>query len=283
LRRIHLFEFEDHPWCPQSLRDTITDGIRFALDISNIYAPIASLLDRAIKRSKATRIVDLGSGAGGPWRKLKPMLNVSSPVWLTDLRPNAKALRKVSGQSKGEIRYIEEPVDATKGSLPDGFLTIFNSYHHFKPPMARMILENAFRARQGIGIFEVTGGNPISILSVFAVPILMILCGVIIQPFRISRLFWTYIIPAAPIIGLIDGLVSCLRVYSTREELSLIKGLDSGDYFWRIGIERTRVIRAPITFLIGYPLQSGRLIGPSNLASATLKSWSNERAKSDEP
>mgnify|MGYP003578459828 CR=1 FL=1 len=102
MRRRQLIEIEDQAWCPPSLRDALTDYLRFALDLTTPYHVIVPRLVRAIRQSRATRVIDLCSGAGGPWRTLLPALRshgCSAPVTLTDLcasRPARDASSSVS-------------------------------------------------------------------------------------------------------------------------------------------------------------------------------------------
>ena len=55
------------------------------------------------------------------------------------------------------------------------------------------------------------------------VPLIILLVTPAIRPLRLSRLIFTYLLPAIPIIGLFDGIVSCLRTYSPEEMRQLIK------------------------------------------------------------
>jgi hypothetical protein len=91
-----------------------------------------------------------------------------------------------------------------------------------------------------------------SILLVAAMPIFTLLACPFIRPFRISRLFWTYIIPAAPIIGFLDGIVSCFRTYSIEEMRELVNKLSPNEYEWNIA-KKNALLGAPILFLIGIP------------------------------
>ncbi|MGH7754464.1 MAG: class I SAM-dependent methyltransferase, partial [Gemmatimonadales bacterium] len=74
MKRLHLFEIHDQPWCPASLRDTLTDFIAFLTRVAGLYDPVVPRLKRALERSGAGRVVDLCSGSGGPWRDLGPRL-----------------------------------------------------------------------------------------------------------------------------------------------------------------------------------------------------------------
>jgi len=67
----------------------------------------------------------------------------------------------------------------------------------------------------------------------------------------LSRLVWTYLPPVLPIVGLFDGIVSCLRTYSPTELRELSRGLDS--YDWEIGEKRNGWSPLVVTYLVGVP------------------------------
>jgi hypothetical protein len=258
MHRVQLFEFEDLRWCPQSLRDTITDSIHFGIKLTNVYAAIVPRLRNAISKAKADRIIDFGSGAGGPWPRLAGELNndgTNLQILLTDIKPNVAALNLLVLKSEGKIDYLSHSVNARDNHIPNGFRTFFSSFHHFRPSDTRTILENAIAYSQGIGIFELTSRKPESFLTIFFMPLMMILMGIFMRPFRLSRLFWIYLIPAAPIFGFLDGIISCFRTYSITEATQLVQSLKSENYEWQMGVERSRFLRIPITYLIGYPRQ----------------------------
>ena len=94
MKRKHLFEISDQPWCPRAMRQAATDFCRCVTEMSKAFHPIAPLLADAIRRSGATAVLDLGSGAAGPWLGLRPLLcktGVSVPVCLSDYRPDLEA------------------------------------------------------------------------------------------------------------------------------------------------------------------------------------------------
>src|SRR5690606_13046541 len=115
MRRIHLLEIEDQPWCPRVIRDGGTDWLQFMGNLHNIFAGIAPKLREAMRRSGSNRIVDLCSGGGGPWLSMERALAASGEVdvLLTDLYPNIEAFRFAQERSAGGIRCHPESVDAT--------------------------------------------------------------------------------------------------------------------------------------------------------------------------
>jgi hypothetical protein len=241
--RIHLVELHDLPACPPSLRDALTDFLAFALNLARAYDPAGPLLRRAVARAGAQRIVDLCSGAGGPWRRLAGEVGV--PVLLTDLYPHR-------GGTVASLPLRGKPVDAraVPGDLR-GFRTMFTAFHHFRPADARAILEDAVRQRQGIGIFEVARRATLEIAVVAFTWLGALVALPFIRPWRWSRFFWTYLPPVLPVVGTFDGVVSCLRTYSRAEATELVRGLDS--YDWDIGEFRGGWSPLRGTYLIGVP------------------------------
>ncbi len=240
--RLHLVEIHDLASCPPSLRDALTDLLAFSANLAGAYDPVGPLLRRAALRTGARRMVDLCSGAGGPWSRLAAQVGV--PVILTDLYPHR-------GGAPG-LPFHPSPVDAR--AVPaelEGFRTIFTAFHHFRPVEARAILADAVHRGQGIGVFEIARRAPREI-AVIALTWLGALASVpFIRPWRWSRLAWTYLPPVLPIVGTFDGVVSCLRTYTKAELAELVRGLDT--YEWEIGDFRGGWSPLRGTSLIGIP------------------------------
>jgi hypothetical protein len=123
--RLHIFEIHDYPWCPPSLRDALTDFLEFTINLGRSYAAIVPMLRDAIVRSGATSVLDLCSGAGGPWRTIGAEMPV--PVLLSDKFPNRAA-------TMGAVPFHPRAVDAAAvpADLP-GFRTIFTAFITFGP------------------------------------------------------------------------------------------------------------------------------------------------------
>jgi hypothetical protein len=258
MKRLHLFEIHDQEWCPRAIRDAETDYLQFVIAKMKGYAPVVPVLAAALQRTATRQVLDLCSGAGGPWFWLRPILaeqglNVS--VCLTDKYPNRDALGP-SGQLKDQaVRYHAQPVDATR--VPDeltGFRTMFTAFHHFRPVEARAVLAHAVRKRQGIAIFEGSHNSALAMLAMLLVPPMVLVTTPFVRPFRWSRLLWTYLIPIMPLLVLFDGLVSCLRTYSVPELRELTEGLGTNDYQWDIGELKSSAGPIPVTYLIGVPM-----------------------------
>ncbi len=245
MRRFHFIELEDLPGWPKVFRDGMTDYLETVVRLTNPYAVVVPKLAAALEACQATHVLDLCSGAGGPWAILLPMLQYRKPVvLLTDFYPNP---------AHTTLPYHPEPVDAT--AVPAtllGFRTLFASFHHFRPEQARAILADAVAKRQGIAVFEATARTFWGVFGMLFVPIAVWLFTPQIRPVRLSRLFWTYVLPVLPLAILFDGVVSCLRTYTPDELRELVVGLDES-YTWEIGSEPVARSPLPITYLIGLP------------------------------
>jgi hypothetical protein len=157
--RIHLTEIHEQTWFPKTLRDGVTDGLQCVFRFAKIYEPIVPRLAKAIQITGARRLVDLCSGAGGPWTWLQSSLARLNPsrveICLTDKFPNVAAFEREKEVSRGAITYCSESIDASK--IPPrlgGFRVLFTSFHHFSREQAVAILQDAVDNRCGIAVFE---------------------------------------------------------------------------------------------------------------------------------
>lgn len=257
MRRLHLFELHDFPWCPKTIRDGLTDFLETSIDAQDIYGPARKKILEVLDRSGATRIVDLCSGGGGPWIHWLRKGEIQSTAILTDKFPNRQARDRLSRLGLPGLSYRSEPVDiAAVPSELTGFRTLFTSFHHFRPEQAKSVLRDAIANRQPIGIFEFTSRTPKALLLMLLSPFAVWLLTARARKIGWIRWLFTYPLPVIPLVVTIDGIVSCLRTYSARELRAMADATGARDagYTWLAGEEEGRLF--PITYLIGYPGQS---------------------------
>ncbi|MEL7118180.1 MAG: hypothetical protein AAFO07_02030 [Bacteroidota bacterium] len=255
MKRIHLFEFEDFQWFPSFLRNYMTDFLQFVSNKTKIYSPIVPLLVEKLKSTNTTTILDLASGGGGGLLWLNSELLKHIPkltITLTDHYPNITAFEHTISEAKN-FNYISDSIDAR--NVPEklkGFRTQFLSLHHFKPKDAQKILQNAVDANTGIAIFEVQDRTLPSFIGMILSPLNVLLTTPFIKPFKLGRIFFTYLFPIIPIVVLWDGIVSCLRTYSVPEMKDLVDKVANKEQFdWKIDIKRQKMHK--VLFLIGTP------------------------------
>lgn len=256
--RLQLFELEDQQWFPHVVRQGMQDYLRFMISTLSTYEAALPLLEELLVKTRQQHITDLCSGAGGGIAGIREALSrrmgKAVKVTLTDLYPNLDAYEFLYNESKGAITFVPEPVNAL--AVPEnlhGVRTIFSSFHHFPPHIARSILQDAVDKRAAIGIFEGAKKSWTELLLLWITfPFVIILVTPFIKPFKFSRLFFTYIIPLIPLGILWDGTVSLLRIYPPEKLLTIANRVKGASYTWQAG----RVGKGPgkhVIYLIGYP------------------------------
>ena len=93
MKRFHLVEIHDQGWCPRTVRDAQTDYLQFTIASTKPYTAILPILATTLQRTEARHILDLCSGAAGPWLWLHSVLaerGVNVSVCLTDKLPNVE-------------------------------------------------------------------------------------------------------------------------------------------------------------------------------------------------
>jgi hypothetical protein len=176
-------------------------------------------------------------------------------VRLTDYYPNVAAFEALASAYDRVFDFSAEPVSALDVPAElNGFRTLFSSFHHFAPVQAAGILSDAVRKRQGIAIAESTQRHPLLLAYMLLTPWIVLLTSPFQAPFRWSRLFWTYVLPAIPLAVMFDGIVSCLRTYTPGELMGLVRSVPGHEgYEWQVGIERLKGLPVGVTYLIGLP------------------------------
>ncbi|NEM98169.1 class I SAM-dependent methyltransferase [Pontibacter burrus] len=256
--RLQLFELEDQRWFPHVIRQGMLDFLRFMITKLHAYEAAVPLLQELLTRTNQHHITDLCSGAGGGietiQQDLSHRMGQTIGVTLTDLYPNLASYQFLKAQTHGTIDFISEPIDAT--AVPEtiaGVRTIFSSFHHFPPTIARQILQDAASNRAPIGIFEGSKKSWLEMLLLWLVfPFIILLVTPFIRPFKLSRLFFTYIIPLIPIGIIWDGTVSLLRIYTPGQLQQMLQTIDAPNYSWRTGRAGDKPGKH-IIYLLGYP------------------------------
>ena len=234
------------------------DFLRFMISKLGAYGPALPLLEELLQRSWKTHFTDLCSGAGGGIEGIREALSkrLGQPVRVTlsDLYPNLAAWEYLQAQSGGLIDFIPVPVNAT--AVPPqvtGVRTIFSSFHHFRPQQAVAILQDAADKRAAIGIFEGSGKTWLELLVfLLTFPFIILVVTPFIRPFKLSRLLFTYLIPAIPLGILWDGAVSLFRIYNPRMLQELVAQVQAPGYTWRTG-KAGEGLGKQVIYLIGYP------------------------------
>jgi hypothetical protein len=256
MKRRHLPELEDETWFPAYLRDMGTDYLQWVMNVSDAYKDLVPTLQKGLSKAKKKVVIDIASGGGGGWSKLGPRLKEAEPgvkVMVTDFFPHVEAFKALQAQDPELFSYSTDSVDAKNISPSmEGLRTQFLSYHHFRPEDAQQILQNAVDCQAPIMIVEVTERSVKQIIQFAFTPLLLLFLTPFIRPFKLGRLFFTYIIPILPAFITWDGIASACRTYKPEEIEAMTKNLKNGDSFtWEIGWQGKGPRR--IMVALGYP------------------------------
>lgn len=257
--RLQLLELEDQRWFPHTIRQGMLDFLRFMISKLNAYEAAVPLLKELLLKTKQEQILDLCSGAGGGIAVVQEAVSRQFgkviPATLTDLYPNIASYKYLQKKTAGKIDFIEKPVNAM--AVPEdleGVRTIFSSFHHFNPAQAQAVLLDVSKKRHAIGIFEGASKSWLELLALWLVfPFLIFIVTPFIRPFKVSRLFFTYLIPIIPFGILWDGTVSLLRIYTPQMLMKMASKVPTEKYEWRAGKVGSRLGKKVI-YLIGYPV-----------------------------
>jgi len=255
VRRLDLPEIEDQPWCPGWLRDALTGYLQVAIEQGTPYDVALPALDALVSATRATGVIDLGSGAGGPWPGLWPKLRARHPgltLTLTDLAPNANAVERFAGVDGAA--YATEGVSALAApSRPGEVRTMFTALHHFSPEEVKQILLSAQRNRVGFAAFEATHRSAAGLLVTLLVPLLALVLMPRVRPRNWIALLLTYLPPLVPLVVWWDGLASTLRTYSVEEIQAIAAEIAEPGYLWQVEEVRSPGVPLPVLQVIGLP------------------------------
>ena len=253
--RLHLVEFTDLSGLPRPLRRWLGDYLRGIVTLTRLFEPAAPRIADLLRASGGDRVVDLCSGAGGPWpalaRPVEASLGRPVRVLLTDLHPDADTWAWLRASTPAGVSGHpgSVPADDVPAALK-GVRTLFDGLHHLPPDEARAVLADA--ARHGVPLLaaEAVDRSALGLAGVLFSPLLVWAVTPFLRPLSVPRLLFTYVLPLVPLMVLWDGIVSVLRCYRPDELRALTAGL--GDrYDWRV--EQARRFGPAATLLVGTP------------------------------
>ncbi len=264
MKRIQLFEFEDFAWLPKTIRTSITNLIIVFHKLMGTSAVLSELILEAKSKSDFSKIVDLGSGSGGPMLEVIKNLNeqnVPVELMLTDLHPNPEVVKETKKLGIKNLSYYEQSVNATDFSqTPTGLKTMVCSFHHMPPETAKKILQSAQESKEPILIYEVAENSIPLIawwlflpLSLMIIVIMVLFMTPFVKPLTLKQLAFTYLIPIIPFVYAWDGQASLVRTYTFEDVEHLLSDFKNDDYVWKIDKAKKANGKNLGYYVMGYP------------------------------
>lgn len=200
------------------------------------YAPVVPRLAALLRGTHTSHVVDLCSGAGGPWPGLRAELAAAGArveITCTDLAPNrAAAIER--GTATG-VRFLATPISAL--AIPPslvGSRTMFTALHHFGAAEVATILADAQALGVPFAAFEATSRSWRGLLATAVIPLAVLALMPTVRPRHWAALTFTYLPPLLPLAVWWDGLASTMRTYQAVELQRIVASLPPAPYDWEI-------------------------------------------------
>ncbi len=258
MKRIHLFEFIDLPWFPNTIRVCMTRLMIVMHNLINAPADVKALILKVLPQSGNKQIIDLCSGSGGPMmsvhKQIQQEYHDDLTLILTDIYPDSNFAERLNNTNHDSISYQLSPVDAANvDNNLKGVRTLVGGFHHMKPDKAGHILQDAQAKAQPICIYEISDNSLPIFLWWVSIPTIFIMTFFItplVRPFTWQQALFTYLIPIIPLCFAWDGAVSNARTYTLDDMQQLLVNLKEENYRWEMG----RIAgKATKLYLLGYP------------------------------
>jgi len=240
LPRLQLFEFNDSPWAPKVLRDTVVEALSRSLRWGRMLDGLVEPFEAFLAACGTHEVLDLCAGAGGPAQVLAEAMSRrgrQARFLLTDLFPQVPAWEALRAELPGRLDFVPLPVDATAipADLGAGRArVIINALHHFPPALARRVLRGACEDAPGVFVAEGLVRNPLRFAAFLPVGLPALLAApVLAKDRRLARALLSWATPVALAVSAWDGAVSTLRIYEPAELRSMVADLPG--WTWRHG------------------------------------------------
>ena len=254
MKRKNLPEFLDQTGLPSWLRDSMTGYLQAGFEVNNPYTAVAPILIEMLRDVNPRAVLDLASGAGGPWPFLIRQLaaqGVELEVTLSDLYPSQRS----APAGMNGLSYFPEPLSAL--DIPASWRqmrTIFTGLHHFDRAAIQKILRSAQSAKAPFLGAEATQRSLRGVLVTLFVPILALFLMPRVKPRNALSLLLTYLPPVLPLLIGWDAFASTFRTYRLEEWQAVILELEEPDYSWTVKELKTNRSPIPVTVIVGHPV-----------------------------
>ena len=221
--RPHLFEFCDQSWMPNGARECLFES----MDLCNtgyrsFNRRVADQALAIVEEHGLNTIVEIGAGRA-PITTLLAEDERANGVTLVpcDVSPNMAVFQALEQRYPGRVAPFYESMDVTQPhNWPGKSLLLFcGIMHHIPFSLRDSIVRTLGKSRIRVAVFEPLRCNFLSMfLATLAVFLALWLpIAYFKRPGRLRRFFWCWCLPIVPIAFVWDGVISCLRQWTTEE------------------------------------------------------------------
>ena len=227
MKRKQIFQFSNQKWYPSFLKRDMYEFMSWFVVKVNAAKPFLPFLEEVIGHTQTKAIINIDSKIGAGIETVLPLLPEGAKVINIELE-------KFSTHNRGTYTFI-------------------NSFHQLDEKKATYYLTQIADSGNSIAVLE---GNNDSLWQVVGmtifVPLSVILSAPFVQPFRITRLIFTYLIPILPLITMLDGFLALFKLYNPNDLNELISTIPVKNYVWKSG-KADNGRGGKIIYLMGYP------------------------------
>lgn len=255
--RKQAFQFTSQPWFPSFLRKQVDEFLDFMVRLPRANRPFLPLFDELLAHSKARVVVGFDGQDGGGLAHIASEVggprNAELSVVLADERWSPARVERVEELAARPVEVLTCPArEAAERFKGRGVGVYINSFHRLGRGEDRAAL--AELVNRDLDVFIGEGNNnslwQVVGMTVF-VPVLMFLFTPLVKPFRLSRLFFTYLVPVIPFVVVWDGLAALFRLHRPEDFEALAKSVGRSDYVWKAG-KRQNGRGGYVIYLLGY-------------------------------
>lgn len=227
MKRKQVFQFSNQKWYPSFLKRDMYEFMSWFVGKVNAAKPFLPVLEEVIGNTQTKTIINIDSKTGAGIETVLPLLPEGIKILNIELE-------NFSTRNKGTYTFI-------------------NSFHQLDEKKAKYYLTQIADSGNSVAVLE---GNNDSLWQVVGmtvfVPLTVILSAPFVQPFRFTRLIYTYLIPILPIVTMMDGFLALFKLYNPNDLDELVSTIPEKNYTWKSG-KADNGRGGKIIYLMGYP------------------------------
>lgn len=228
MKRKQVFQFSNQKWYPAFLKRDMYEFMTWFVGKVNAAKPFLPVISEGLQNAPAQRVINIDSKMGAGFETVNDLISEKPEVFNLPIE-------KFNTANSGVYLFV-------------------NSFHQFKPDVARNYLNQIAKSRNVVVVVE---GNNDSLWQVVGmtifVPLAVILSAPFVKPFRVTRLIFTHLIPILPIVTMLDGFLALFKLYNPQDLNELVSTIPEKNYSWK-SAKSDNGRGGKIMYLIGWPL-----------------------------